>query len=281
TYINDENIFLGNVNIPNTGGWQNWQTVKQTVKVNAGNTNLYIYIQNKSMNINWIRISKIEAETSALIQAEDYSVMKGIATEATTDVGGGLNITDAETGDSLMYDNINFPSSGTYLIEYRVASLGGGRMLSYLNDEKILLGEVKTPNTRGLQNWQTVAQTVEVNEGTTNLFLYIQAGPLNINWIRITKIDDAALTPVASAIIAPQEIEDVALLYPNPVTDVLFFTKDVKGGNVSVVDSQTGNVVLSQKIDDNSLNVSSLNRGIYFIIFDVDGKQIVKRFIKK
>ncbi|WP_264537930.1 carbohydrate-binding protein [Flavobacterium sp. N1736] len=284
--LNDGGNFLEKVTVPNTGGSQNWQTVKQIINIKPGTYNLTIHIQNVKFNINWIRISKIESETTALIQAEDYSTMSGIKTETTTDVGGGLNVTDTKMGDSLMYNNVNFPTSGTYLIEYRVASTGEAKILTYLNNQKSFLGHVDIPNTRGWQNWQTVTQTVNVDSGTTNLFVYIQSNSVNINWIRITRIEGAAAAnasnSVVSAAITEDEVDSVALnIYPNPVSDVLFFTTDQTGGNVSVFDSQTGSLVVSQKINDNNLNVSGLRTGIYLIVFEKDGTRTVKRFIKK
>lgn len=283
--INQEVNYFEKVNIPNTGGLQNWQTVKQTVTVNAGTYNFTIYINNKSVNINWIRISKIEPEITALIQAEDYSAMKGITTETTTDIGGGLNVKDARVGSTLTYNDVNFPTSGSYLIEYRVSSYSEAQIYPYLDNEKIFLGNVHVPYTRGLQNWQTVTQIVNVNAGTTNLFLHIQAGSVNINWIRISKIDEVssgAITNLTSAIIAKQEIKDSTLIiYPNPVSETLFFTTDLLGETVSIVDSQTGAVVSIQKVNNNSIDVSGLNKGIYLLVFEKDGKQNVKRFIKE
>ncbi|MEP6804442.1 MAG: RICIN domain-containing protein, partial [Flavobacterium sp.] len=282
TDLNDHSIDFGNLFLPNTAGRQNWQTVKQTITVNAGTYKLGIKVRNESMNINWIRISKIEPETTALIQAEDYSQMRGYTTETTTDFDGGLNVVKRDSYNWLGYNGVNFPTTGAYLIEYRVATAVDGVTLypdlvvgDYLNP-------VNIPNTGGWQNWQTVKQIVWVRARTYNFRIEIlNTKAANINWIKISKIDDATIIPVASAIIAPQEIEEGALLYPNPVTDVLFFTKDVSGGNVSVVDSQTGNVVLSQKIDDNSLNVSSLRKGVYLIVFEKEGTKTIKRFIKK
>ncbi|WP_264537931.1 carbohydrate-binding protein [Flavobacterium sp. N1736] len=283
--LNDGGNFLEKVTVPNTGGSQNWQTVKQIINIKPGTYNLTIHIQNVKFNINWIRISKIESETTALIQAEDYSTMSGIKTEVTTDVGRGLNVTDTKVGDWLMYNNVNFPTSGTYLIEYRVASTGEAKILPYLNNEKYFLGHIDIPNTRGWQNWQTVTQTVNVDSGTTNLFVYIQSNSVNINWIRITRIEGAvgvAAINASEASSINNEIKDAGLaVYPNPVSDVLFFTTDQTGGNVSVFDSQTGSLVVSQKINENNLNVSGLRTGIYLIVFEKDGTRTVKRFIKK
>ncbi|MEP6804443.1 MAG: carbohydrate-binding protein, partial [Flavobacterium sp.] len=228
TYIGDEKIFLGNVNIPNTGGWQNWQTVTQTVNVNAGTYNFDIYIQNKSMNINWMTISKIETQPSTLIQAEDYSSMRGITTEATTDVGGGLNVTNTDVGDSLKYNNISFPTTGSYLIEYRVASaVDGAQIFTYINDENIFLGNVNIPNTGGWQDWQIVTQTVDVNAGTYNFNIYVQNKSMNINWIRITKI-----TSQESTLIQAEDYSSMKGITTEVTTDV--------GGGLNVTNTNIG-----------------------------------------
>lgn len=227
----------------------------------------------------WKLITTTTSQTSTLIQAEDYSAMSGVQVEATTDTGGGSNVGDTETGDWMAYNNVNFPTTGTYLIEYRVASgVTGGKLSSDLNGGTIILGNVDVPNTGGWQNWQTVTQNVSVTAGTYNFGIYIQNTGMNINWIRITKVGAGA----PAATIVENETAAVDLhVYPNPTSDVLFFTTDVTGGNISVVDSQTGSLVAAQKINDNSLNVSALRQGIYFVVFDKDGKRTVKRFIKK
>jgi hypothetical protein len=228
----------------------------------------------------WKLIATTTSQTSTLIQAEDYSAMSGIQVEATTDTGGGSNVGYTETGDWLAYNNINFPTTGSYLIEYRVASaVTGGRLSSDLNGGTIILGNVDIPNTGGWQNWQTVTQTVNVNAGTYNFGIYIQNTGMNINWIRITKVGNAAPVAATSEIAAKAE-NNVLIVYPNPVVDLLSFTTDVIGGKTIVIDAQ-GTVVDSQKINENSLNVTQLKQGIYFLILEKDGKQTLKRFIKK
>ena len=228
----------------------------------------------------WKLIATTTSQTSSLIQAEDYSAMNGIQTEATTDTGGGSNVGYTETGDWLAYNSVNFPTTGSYLIEYRVASgVTGGRLSSDLNGGTIILGNVDIPNTGGWQNWQTVTQTVNVNAGTYNFGIYIQNTGMNINWIRITKVGNAA--PIAAVSQDEKESENVTLIvYPNPVSELLSFTTDVTGGKTTIVDSQ-GAIVASQQINENSLNVAHLKQGIYFLILEKEGKQTIKRFIKK
>lgn len=126
--------------------------------------------------------------SSTLIQAESYSSMSGIITEATTDTGGGSNVGAIDTADWLAYNNITFPTSGPYLFEYRVSSLsGGGRLSVDLNAGSTVLGMLDLPSTGGWQTWTTVSQTVNVTAGTYNLGVYAQAGGWNLNWLRITK----------------------------------------------------------------------------------------------
>ena len=231
----------------------------------------------------WKLVPATTSQTSVLIQAEDYSAMSGIQVEATTDTGGGSNVGYTETGDWIAYNSINFPTTGSYLIEYRVASaVTGGKLSSDLNGGTIVLGNVDIPNTGGWQNWQTVSQTVNVNAGTYNFGIYIQNTGMNINWIKITKVAAglAAKTTIAS-VEEEAPVETVLNVYPSPVENTLFVTTDISAENIKIVDSQTGAVVSSQKGNNSGIDVSQLRKGIYLIVFEKEGKQTIKRFIKK
>jgi hypothetical protein len=88
----------------------------------------------------------------------------------------------------MVYGNVNFPSSGAYRVEYRVASPSGSTLSLDLNGGSIQLGQLAIPATGGWQNWTTVSHTVNVNAGTYNLGVYAAAGGWNLNWVRITKL---------------------------------------------------------------------------------------------
>jgi len=212
-----------------------------------------------------------------LIQAENYSSMSGVQTEPTTDTGGGLNVGYADTGDWMAYFNINFPTSGNYVIEYRVASaVSGAKLSSDLNAGSIQLGAVNVPNTGGWQNWQTVSQTVNVNAGTYNFGIYIQNSGVNLNWFRITKSASALAAKSAST----EKIESLTV-YPSPTENELFFTAEVSGANVSIINSQDGATISSQRANNNSIDVSNLKTGVYLILVEKDGIKTVRRFVKK
>jgi GH18 family chitinase len=231
----------------------------------------------------WKLVPVTITPVSTLIQAESYSAMSGIQTEATTDTDGGLNVGYADTGDWMAYYNINFPTTGSYLIEYRVASaVNGSKISSDLNAGSIQLGSLDVPNTGGWQNWQTISQTVNVNAGTYNFGVFIQNTGLNLNWIKITKVGAGLTAKVASSdTLLEENTSNTLNVYPNPVENTLFFTTDVTGGTATIVNSQTGASISKEKISNNSLDVSNLKTGVYLIIFDKDGTKTVKRFIKK
>jgi endoglucanase len=49
---------VGVVTVPNTGGWQTWQTVSATVQLQAGQQDLAIYARVGGWNVNWWQLTK-------------------------------------------------------------------------------------------------------------------------------------------------------------------------------------------------------------------------------
>ena len=125
---------------------------------------------------------------SQTIQAEAYSNMSGVQLEPTTDTGGGQNVGWIDANDWLAYANINIPTSGTYRVEYRVASISGSLLSLDLNGGQIQLGQVAIPATGGWQNWTTVSHNVQLSAGTFSVGVYAQQGGWNLNWLRITRL---------------------------------------------------------------------------------------------
>lgn len=56
--LNGGSVVLGQMVIPNTGGWQTWTTVTQPITLNAGTYNFGIFAVSGGWNINWWRIRK-------------------------------------------------------------------------------------------------------------------------------------------------------------------------------------------------------------------------------
>jgi endonuclease/exonuclease/phosphatase family metal-dependent hydrolase len=96
---------------------------------------------------------------------------------------GGFNIGWIASGEWLNY-TVSVPSSGTYTLEFRVASpSGGGRLRALFNGED-KTGSVSVPATGGWQAWTTVRQTVNLSAGTQVMRVVFDTGGFNLNWIR-------------------------------------------------------------------------------------------------
>lgn len=120
------------------------------------------------------------------IEAEAFSAQAGVQTEACSE--GGLNVGWIDTNDWMAYNSINFPTSGNYRVEYRVASPAGGTLSLDLNAGTTQLGQLGVPATGGWQNWTTISHTVNINAGTYNVGVFAPRGGWNLNWIKFTRL---------------------------------------------------------------------------------------------
>lgn len=218
------------------------------------------------------------------IEAESYSSMAGIQTETCTE--GGLNVGYIETADWMAYNSITIPTTGTYLIEYRVASQsGGGRLSLDINAGATVLGYLDIPSTGGWQNWTTLSHTVSITAGTYNFGIYAQAGGWNINWWRITRQSSAAgaRTAVAShEITSLSEEKAGSFLYPNPTHGSIQLTYSGKRASLSIHDALGHEVVPATAVQSGeTVDIAHLDKGLYLVQVEVDGVRRTERIIKK
>ncbi|MBW3129676.1 glycosyl hydrolase [Hymenobacter profundi] len=220
--------------------------------------------------------------TTINLEAESYSSMSGVQTQTTTDTGGGQNVGYIDAGDWMAYSNITFPTTGTYTIEYRVASPSGGTLSSDFNSGSTQLGKVTIPATGGWQTWTTVSQTVSVAAGTYSFGVFAQTGGWNLNWMRISQAGSsvtAKATATASITAAP-----TVQLYPNPVTDKLHLvsTLPLAGSQYQITDAYGLVNTQGTLSSSNELNVSSLRAGVYtLLIITKDQQRTTLRLVKE
>jgi hypothetical protein len=166
--------------------WNDWRTQSPMDNSMANESNSAVVIQ---------EVTPIVQSIPAKIEAENYNFMKGAATEATTDTGGGLNIKTLASSDYLEYV-IQVPASGLYTINYRVASSSSGSV-SLLHIGKQLSTSI-IPNTGGGQIWQNVSTTVNLVKGTQSIRLVATIGGWSINTLEITKSTDCDATTITA-----------------------------------------------------------------------------------
>lgn len=225
-----------------------------------------------------IVVSQAGSSFSTTIQAENFSAMSGVQTEGTTDAGGGLNVGWIDNGDWMAYNGINIPSSGSYLIEYRVASPSGGALSLDLNGGATVLGSLNVPATGGWQNWTTASHTVNINAGTYNFGIFAQAGGWNINWWRITRLSGGRMKPEVE--ITTLQQEEKPEFYPNPARGVLNI-RTMNDETVRILNAK-GEEVFKGRSVNGEVDLSAFPSGIYVIqSISKQGKRINQRLVKE
>jgi endoglucanase len=197
-------VQYGTVNVPNTGGWQNWVDVSHQVQLPAGNQLIGVAAQTGGWNLNSITItpdtvctSNCGGGTPIKIEAESFSEMSGVQAENTSDTGGGLNVGYIDPHDWMKYSVI-IPTTGTYTVTYRVASISGGSFQIEQGGGTQAYGSITVPATGGWQNWQTISHTINLTAGQQDIALASLSGAWNINWFEIKAINSTASTTNAT-----------------------------------------------------------------------------------
>ena len=144
-------------------------------------------------------ISLAQLGLPATLQAESYNYMSGIQTETTSDTGGGLNVGYIDNGDWMAYSNqvVSIPSTGSYDVQYRVASAnGGGSIRLEESGGAINYGTISVPNTGGWQAWTTITQRVTLSAGNHTFGVVAATGGFNINWFKINAVQTNSLPAI-------------------------------------------------------------------------------------
>jgi carbohydrate binding protein with CBM6 domain len=232
--MNGANV-TGTVSVPDTGGWQSWQSVARIVTLSAGAQTARLVMdtaagrKNVVGNIASMRFDAQSASASTpysgtpaavpgTIQAENFDRGgEGVGYHDTTsgntggayrptnvDIepssSGGYNVGWAVAGEWLNY-TVNVSAGGTYNAGFRVASSGQGGTFHLEVNGANVTGPVGVPDTGGWQIWQTVNRTVTLNAGVQVARLVMDANATkavgNFDWIQFTS-STGTTTPSSS-----------------------------------------------------------------------------------
>ena len=288
---------LTTVNVPNTGGYQTWQTATAVVTLAAGQQKLRILSTSAfQYNINWMQFATGVGAVAipGKIEAENYSAMSGVATQTTTDAGGGLNVGWIDQGDWMEYI-VNVSSAGQYTCGFRVATPYTGEAFNLLSNGTVLT-TIKPSNTGNFQTWQTFSATVTLPAGQQTLRVVSTASnAFNLNWIQINKAGTTAAVGTEVSGRAVMMSDSVATaggsglrLYPNPVHDqfTISLNNDQTGRMlVQIVDGvgsvkATYNFSKTSDLVQENISVAGLSAGVYFVRIQVGNKLEVKKIVK-
>ncbi|MCE3031669.1 glycoside hydrolase family 16 protein [Streptomyces sp. CMSTAAHL-2] len=125
------------------------------------------------------------------IQAESYDGQSGVATETTTDTGGGQDTGYLANGDWALYKGVNFGSTPATQFYGRVASGAGGGVSGLVevrldSRTNAPIGSFAVGDTGGWQSWRTVPANIGSVTGTHDVYLTFSSGQpadfVNVNW---------------------------------------------------------------------------------------------------
>ena len=199
----------GNINVPNTGGWQTWTTATATVTLPAGQQTLTVAEDNGGWNIRYLTFTRSEAPyggtpaaVPGTVQAANYDTggqgtaynvtsvngngtayrSDGVDLETCTDTGCGYDIGWTGTGQWFKY-TVNVATARSYTVTLRLASPSGvtdGLHIASSSGTN-LSGNINVPATGGWQTWTTVTVTVTLPAGQQTLTIDQDNGGWNIH----------------------------------------------------------------------------------------------------
>jgi beta-glucanase (GH16 family) len=171
--------------------------------VNSYATFLLYLQQNKTFIITDVVVTEAASNcqptisaTEIFIEAECYASTTGLVElEDTQDLGGGENVGWIEQYDSMTYA-FDVVQAGNYSFKYRMASPAGSVPGFNVSVGGQLVDTFSVPATNAWQSWQTVVgRVVSLDAGAQTLKLTSNDSGMNINWVSLTKTNDAADIP--------------------------------------------------------------------------------------
>lgn len=224
------------------------------------------------------------------IEAENYIAMNSVATETTTDTGGGLDVGYIGAGSWMDY-SLNMSAAGTYPLSFRLASPNGGQ-LQVRNSSGTVLATVSIPATGGWQSWQTVTASITLPSGAQTIRIYATTNGWNFNWFEIGATSGAVTMQSVNGAAQVQSLttETGLDVYPNPIASN--FRLRINNGATGQVNVQIYNMsgVLQKQFlvfkPDNSatqfyLSIGAIATGNYIIKVTMKGWTDSKTIVKQ
>jgi hypothetical protein len=202
----------------------------------------------------------------SLIQAENYSAMSGIQTQATSDTGGGLNVGFIGSGDWMEY-TVVVPQSGDYNLDLRITGTNSTWTFDILSNGTFIK-KIDGIATGGNQIWNTLKTTINLTEGMQTIRIYANSSGWNFNWMEFST------GTLGTNTYSKEEI----IVYPNPVEKELFINNIEGDFSFKIFDITGKNVLNGTNKTSKGIDVSILNKGTYLLEIsnNINLKKIVK-----
>jgi lysophospholipase L1-like esterase len=215
-------------------------------------------------------IAPVWIQIPGKIEAENFTFKSGMQTEATGDVGGGLNLGYISDGNWAEYTIENNTSQTQYQIAFRIAAPSAGGIIFYYLDG-ILVDFFSCPGTGNFQVYTSIVKNISIPQGKHYLKMVATKGGFNINYMDIY----GTMTAIRKS--AESDIE----IYPNPASDELTISSaDFKPAQIDVFDV-TGNLVIRRAtVGEPVLHIPvHLPGGMYFVKISNEDQYFFKKIV--
>lgn len=299
----DDKAIAADIAIPNTTGWQVWQTVtvkdiellpgQKIMRLTIGATD-YVNLNHVTFVLKEEYVKEpfngIAHAIPGRIEAEEYDkggeglgyheantngnqgagILRNdeVDIEVCMDVNGGFNIGYTLMGEWLEF-TVDISSSNLFDIDLRLAKDGDGGLIHIEIDGENVTGAIDVPNTGGWQTWETVTlENISLTSGEHVMRVVFDTDYTNLNFVEFKGL----VTGVNGTNNMPQ-------IYPNPFFDgfTVFHTGDFD----YQIKDVSGKLIESGKAKESIKAGENLKSGLYLItIFDALGEttySIIKR----
>ncbi len=136
-----------------------------------------------------------------------FRTNEGVDTEATTDTGAGYDVGWTAAGEWTKY-SVNVSATGTYNLDFRVASAQTGASFHLEVDGVNVTGSLAVPNTGGWQTWSDVIKNgISLSAGQHVLRWVTDAGGANYNWMKLTLVNNDGTPYTGTPVSLPGKVE--------------------------------------------------------------------------
>ena len=275
----------GTIGVPNTGGWQSWQTVSlPSISLSSGQQVMRIAIEGGSFNFNKLSFNATIPDTgnppnpAISLNAWDASTLSAGITD-----NDGWGLGDVEAGEWFMFSNVNL-SDGYDKIEAEFASTESGTLAVRLGSSTgTKIGEINWSSSGGWGTFAWRSGNLTGGSGVQDLYLVMESGTANIARLRLNDTNAAARIVSAPTrklpLSKPLNFGSAVQVYPNPAVHTVSIVSPTDEHYRVAILNANGKLVkeardLRGKL---SVEVEDLKAGLYFVqIIGPTGQQLVK-----
>ncbi len=259
---------------------QGWLLDKTPSSADLNNT------AKNQMKVDWVRVYKPVASSSGstggtttgssiTIQAESFAKTGGTFNDGKVPYGANKTSWTANyiNKDDWMDFNITIPEDGAYEIVYYISSPNTGSTIKFGMGTNVW-NTTTVPNNGAWDTYKTLKASNTANFTKGNHTIRISAGGTNWTW-NLDKIVMTRVSSMKSGQISTEDTnadEPIFAIFPNPATDVVNIQLEQINEITPVTIYNTNGVTMIDVIIENSdsytLDVSNLQKGLYFIKID-------------